>query len=85
MTVHITVPLDDEQNAQLEALAQYQSRTPADLIASVIRDLLAKDAAWVAAVEEGLADERAGLVYDFEEVKADLRAYVAQRMKQATD
>ncbi len=85
MTVHITVPLDDEQNAQLEALAHQQSRTPADLVASVIRDLLAKDAAWIAALEEGLDDVRAGRVYDYDEVKSDLRAYVNQRMKQVAD
>jgi len=85
MTVHISIALDEEQNALLEALAQHQSRTPADLVASVIRDLLAKDAAWMAAVEVGLEDVRAGRVYDYDEVKSDLRAYVDQRMKQAAD
>ena len=54
-------------------------------MASVIRDLLAKDAAWMAAVEVGLEDVRAGRVYDYDEVKSDLRAYVDQRMKQAAD
>jgi len=83
MTVHISIALDEDQLARLDALAERRQVSTADLAARALVDLLETEAADIAAIEEGLADIEAGRVHDYDEVAADLRAYVAQRMKQA--
>ena len=84
MTVHISIALDEEQLARLDAMAESRQVSTADLATRVLVNLLEAEAADIAAIEEGLAAVETGDVRDFDEVAADLRAYVAQRMKQAT-
>ena len=62
MTVHISVPLDEAQKAQLEAIAKASQESVGELAARAVRAFLEEDAAFRAAVDEGLADVRAGRV-----------------------
>jgi hypothetical protein len=46
MTGHISVPLDEAQKAQLEAIAETNRESVGDLAARAIRDFLEEDAAF---------------------------------------
>ena len=78
MTVHLSVPLDEEQKARLDAIAEARHETTAELATRALTEYLEFEAAFVAAVEEGRADARAGYVYDFADVASDLRRRTAE-------
>ena len=83
MTVHLSIPLDEDQKAQLDAMAERRQVSTADLATRVLVNLLAAEAADIAAIEEGLAAAEAGDVQDFDEFAREFRAYMAQRLKEA--
>jgi predicted transcriptional regulator len=80
MTVHISVPLDEVQKAQLEAIAETNRESVGDLAARAVAEFLEEDAAFRAAVEVGLAAARAGEVDDFETYREDLERRMAIRL-----
>jgi len=80
MTVHISVPLDEAQKAQLEAIAESSNESVGDLAARAVAAFLEEDAAFRAAVEVGLAAARAGEVDDFETYRQDLERRMATRI-----
>ena len=82
MNAPLAITLDDEHRAQLEALAAERSMSAADLAAKAVADFVDEDLAFAAAVKEGLAAIEAGDVHDFEHVKEEMDAYVAERMRQ---
>jgi len=83
MTVHISVPLDEAQKAQLEAIAEASQESVGDLAARAVAEFLEEDAAFRAAVEIGLAAARAGEVDDFETYRQDLERRMAARLAQS--
>jgi predicted transcriptional regulator len=80
MTVHISVPLDEAQKAQLEAIAEASQESVGDLAARAVAEFLEEDAAFRAAVEVGVAAARAGEVDDFETYRKDLERRMAIRL-----
>ncbi|MDB5430426.1 MAG: hypothetical protein JWP35_1542 [Caulobacter sp.] len=85
MNAPLAITLDDEHRAQLEALAAERSMSAADLAAKAVADFVEEDAAWVAAVKEGLASLDRGEGRSLEEVDADMRAYITRRMREVEE
>ena len=77
MTVHISVALEEGQLAQLEAIAEARQETAVDVVAEALTRYLDYEMAFRAAVEEGLAAERAGDTSDFADYARDLRRRMA--------
>jgi predicted transcriptional regulator len=83
MTAKLAITLNDDQMARLDALAQAREETAASVVQEAVREYLDHDAEFRAAVEIGLGELEAGNVRDFEEVEAELRAYMESRRRQA--
>jgi len=83
MTVHISVPLDEQQKAQLEAMAEASQSSIADLAARAVTEFLEEDAAFRSAVKEGLAAVQAGEVEDFDAYRQDLERRMAIRIAES--
>lgn len=83
MTVHLSVPLDEDQRTRLDAMAARRQMSTVDLAARALIDLLEAEAADIAAIEEGLAAVEAGDVRDFDEFAREFRAYMARRLAEA--
>jgi len=82
MTNRLAVTLDDDQQQQLEALAE-RHETPAAMAARALTEYLAGDAAFRRAVEgraveEGLAAVDAGDVVDYRPFAEELRRKMAR-------
>ena len=75
--VHISVSLDDEQKSRFEVIASARQEPLETVVAEALVEYLDYDAAFRAAVEQGLAEARAGDVYDFDEVVGDIRERIA--------
>jgi predicted transcriptional regulator len=80
MTVRISVPLDDEQRVRFEAIAEARQESLEAVVAEALVEYLDYDSAFRAAVEEGLAAERAGQVSDLKTFAEDLRRRMAERV-----
>ncbi len=83
MTAKLAITLDDDQMARLDALAQARQETTASVVQEAVREYLDYDAEFRAAVQEGLDALEAGDVRDFDEVKAELQAYMRERQAKA--
>ena len=85
MATQVAITLDDDQKRRLETLARERRETLSDVAATAIAEYLAEDAAFRAAVEEGLAAGRAGDVSDFAAFATDLRRRMAIRVASAAE
>jgi predicted transcriptional regulator len=83
MTVHISVPLDEDQQARFEEIAAAREEPLDKVVAEALADYLDYDRAFRAAVEEGLAAERAGQVTEFATYAADLRRRMALKIAES--
>ncbi|WEK40430.1 MAG: hypothetical protein P0Y50_02150 [Candidatus Brevundimonas colombiensis] len=90
MTVHVTIALDEAVKAKLDALADVRQATIDDIVAMAVLDMAVEDeavpfmsaeeeAAFHAAVDEGLRSLDAGGGIPHEVVVAELRARQAAR------
>ncbi len=77
MVAHISVSLDDEQKSRFDVIASARQEPLETVVAEALVEYLDYDAAFRAAVEQGLADARAGHVYDFDEVVGEIREHMA--------
>jgi predicted transcriptional regulator len=83
MASQIAITVEDTLREQLEALAVERSVTPSDVASEAVAAYLADNAAFRAAVEEGLAAGRAGDFVDFEQFSADLRRRMEIRVAES--
>jgi predicted transcriptional regulator len=68
MTIHVSVPLQDDQKARLDEIAELRSETTADVLAEAVAQYLDYDAWFIAKVKVGLESAERGELVDFEEV-----------------
>ena len=80
MTAHISVPLDEEQKARFEAIAEARQEPLASVVAEALTDYLDYDTWFRAQVAEGMAAVEAGDVHDFDEFEQEMRAYMAAHL-----
>lgn len=81
MTVHVTIALDEAVKAKLDALADSR-RVPVDeIVATAVSEMAAEDAAFLAAIDKGLASLDAGEGIPHEVVVAELRGRQAERAR----
>ena len=74
MTVHMTIEIDEADEAQLRAIAKYEHLSPEELVKKALAERLAYDRWFRAAVQEGRASAARGELYDQDEVFAELYA-----------
>ena len=90
MTVHVTIALDEAVKAKLDALANARQAPIDDIVAMAVLDMAVEEeaapfvsadeeAAFAAAVEQGLKSLGEGRVHSHEEVVAALAAQRAAR------
>lgn len=90
MTVHVTIALDEAVKARLDALADARQAPIDDIVAMALWDMAVvdedfpqganqEDAAFLAAVDEGLKSLEEGRVHSHEDVVAALAAQRAAR------
>ena len=90
MTVHVTIALDEAVKAKLDALADARQAPIDDIVAMAVLDMAVEDeavpfmfaeeeAAFEAAIDEGLRSLDAGKGIPHEVVVAELRARQAAR------
>ena len=70
MTVHVNVPLSDEQKAQLESVARHEKLSPERFIASLVQQRLDYESRFRGAVEVALGEVERGETLSHEEVAA---------------
>jgi len=74
MTNRLAIELTDEQKARLEQIAEHREETLVATVQEAVAAFLHKDAEYRAYVQEGIDAAARGEVYDWEDVKAELRA-----------
>lgn len=74
MGMHVTIELDEADEAQLRAIAEHEQLSPEEVLKSALAERLAYDRWFRAAVQEGRASAERGELYDQEEVFAELYA-----------
>jgi len=67
-------------NAKLERLAKVSRRSKSAVVTEILSDHIDSEAAYVAAVEEGLAEARRGDLIDHEEVVARIERKMKARL-----
>jgi len=77
MAVHISIALDDEQQSRFETIASARHEPLETVVAEALVEYLDYDTAFRNAVKQGLADARAGDVYDFDQVMDETRERIA--------
>lgn len=83
MTVHVTVPVDEAEKAELENLAQARGLGLEDLVAEAVSAYVRTERALLAAIDEGLASLDAGEGIPHEQVVADAMRRRAERNRAA--
>ncbi len=78
MTVHVSVPLDDKQAAQIEAIAAARAQSADAVLAEAVANFLDYEAWFVGEVEKGVASAKDAPLLDAEDVHARMRALVAK-------
>ncbi|MGE5500472.1 MAG: CopG family ribbon-helix-helix protein [Ignavibacteriales bacterium] len=68
MTVNFTIELSESQKIRLEELAEYHGVSVTKLVIESAERILEEDAAFVAAVQEGIAAADRGDLIDHEDV-----------------
>jgi predicted transcriptional regulator len=76
MTHHLAITLTDEQKAELERIASARDETLVATVQEAVAEYLDKAAEERKFVQAGIDAYEAGDVYDWETVKAELRARV---------
>lgn len=76
MTVHITVPLDDDAKAALDRSARHEGLSAEALVAKLIDDRLEYERWFVAEVEKGQLDARNGDLVPHDQVVREMNAYL---------
>lgn len=79
MTVHVTIEMDEAVKAKLDALANGRGVAVDEVIAYAVTDMAEEEAAFLAAVDEGLASlaSHGGISHD--EVVAEVMRRRAER------
>ncbi|MEO5336195.1 MAG: hypothetical protein H7841_04765 [Magnetospirillum sp. WYHS-4] len=75
----VTVRLGQETKSRLESLSKATRRSKSFLAAEAIERYVADEAAFIAAVEEGIAAAERGELVSHEDILADLDRHRAQR------
>jgi len=83
MTVCVTIEMDEAVKASLDAVVRATGRQPGDLLVEAAQRIASDDAAFLMAVDEGLASLEAGSGISHEEVVADIRRRRAERDRAA--
>ena len=78
--IQISARVSQSLSAAVEQIAVLQGRSRSWVIEKALERYVETEGEFIAAVQEGLADSRAGHVYDFEDVAASFDA----RFKRAT-
>jgi predicted transcriptional regulator len=76
MSVTVTARLAEDIADKLDVLAGQLKRSKSFLVAQAIEDYVAREADFLAKIEEGLADLKAGRARDHAEVMRDMRAFI---------
>lgn len=74
MTTPVAIMLTEEQLSRLELIAEAREETVAATVQEAVTRFLHKDEEYRAYIQEGLDAVARGEVYDWQDVKADLRA-----------
>lgn len=72
MTVHVTVPVDEAERAELEELALARGIGMEDMMAEAVSAYIDDQRELLAAIDEGLADIEAGRVIPHEQVVEEM-------------
>lgn len=83
MTVHVTIEMDEAVKAKLDALAGSRQAPIDEIVAQAVSEMAAEDAAFLAAVDAGLASLDAGEGIPHEEVVAEAMRRRAERNRAA--
>jgi predicted transcriptional regulator len=78
MTVHVTVPLDDAEKAELEQIARQENISVERLMARLVRQRLDHQKWLLAEIEEGIASAENEPVLEHDDVFAALNARIAE-------
>ena len=70
MSVHMTIELEETEEARLRALADHQNVSLEDFVKQVVSERLNDDRSFHEAVQRGMEDVAAGRVFTHEEVMA---------------
>jgi len=70
MTVHMTIELNEADDAQLRAIAEHEELSPEDLVKKLLAERLEYDRSYRDAVQRGMDDFAAGRFFTHEEVVA---------------
>lgn len=76
MTVHMMIELNEADEAQLRAIADYEQVSPEQVVKKVLSERLEYDRWFRAAVAEGRASATRGEVYDHDDVFTELYARI---------
>jgi predicted transcriptional regulator len=74
MTVHVSIPFDDTEKAELDRIARHQNLTVEALIRRLVEQRFEYEAWFRAEVQKGLDDVAAGRLLSHEEVVARMDA-----------
>ena len=77
MTIHVSIPLEEDQIARIDEIAAARSETPAKVLAEVVSEYLEYDAAFRAAVQVGMDAAARGELHDLDEVERKFRLRTA--------
>ena len=83
MTVHVTIAMDEAVKAKLDALAHGRGVPVDEIVASAVADRAAQEAAFLAAVDEGLKSLDAGEGVPHDDVVAEVMRQRALRNRAA--
>lgn len=76
--VTVSLPIDDARFHALTARAAREGKPVESLLLDAVDDVLDEEAAYLAAVKEGLADVESGNVVDGDVVFDEIRALIAK-------
>ncbi len=76
----VAFQLTDEQAERLGEIARHRHATTAAVVQEAVTQYLDQDAEYRAFVQKGIDEADRGELEDWDVVKADLRAYMAEQM-----
>jgi predicted transcriptional regulator len=79
-TEALPLMIDADVRARLERVAAEAGHSAADLAGAVLREFLDENDAYDAAIQEGIDDVEAGRVVEYDVVKAEIEAQLAELM-----
>ncbi len=78
MSVELAVTVDNDQKAQIDAIAEARQETTAEVLSEAVAQYLDYDAWFRREVDKGLASLARGEGHDFEDVAASFRQRIAE-------